>query len=418
MQAIILSIGDELTLGQTVDTNAAWLSARLVERGIITRWHLTVPDDCAAITRAVRQAAEEAELVILTGGLGPTADDLTRQALADALGAPLAENAAALAGIEAYFKHRRWPMTASNRTQALCPVGAECLENPCGTAPGLKLRLDRAVIVSMPGVPLEMKAMFDRHVAPLLAETSGRVILTAILHTFGLGESRVGERLGELMDRARNPKVGTTVAGGVVSVRIRSEFPTAAEAQAALGATAAEVRRRLGSSLYGEGETTLPEVVGRLLKERGRTVATAESCTAGLVGKLLTDPAGASAYYLGGWIVYANALKSEVLGVPAELIARAGAVSEAVARRMAEQALARSGADYALALTGVAGPKGGSADKPAGTVWIALARRKAAGPEVRAEQFVFPGARDMVRERAAKTALNILRLALLEDGLC
>ncbi len=412
MDAIILSIGDELTLGQAVDTNAAWLSARLVERGIGSLYHLTIPDDRAAIARAVRRAAGEAELVIATGGLGPTADDLTRQALADALGAPLAMNAAALARIEEFFKNRQWPMTPSNRTQALFPLGAEGLENSCGTAPGLKLRLGGATIVSLPGVPVEMMAMFDRHVAPLLTAQTGRVILTAILHTYGLGESRVGERLGELMDRARNPKVGTTVAGGVVSVRIRSEFPTAAQARAEMDATAADVRRRLGTAVYGEGATTLPEVVGRLLKERGRTVATAESCTAGLVGKLLTDSAGASAYYLGGWIVYANALKSAALDVPADLIARAGAVSEITARRMAEQALARSGADYALALTGVAGPDGGSAEKPAGTVWIALARRGSGAPEVHAERFVFPGARDLVRERAAKTALNILRLSL------
>ncbi len=413
MQSIIISIGDELTLGQTLDTNAAWLSARLVEQGVITLRHLTVPDDRAAIAQAVRLAAAEVELVILTGGLGPTADDLTRQALADVLGTSLVINAAALEAIQSFFKARQRPMTPSNRTQALCPLGAVCLDNPCGTAPGLKLRQDRAIVIAMPGVPFEMKVMFDRHVAPLLTGQTGRVILTGILHTFGLGESQVGEQLGELMERARNPMVGTTVAGGVVSVRERSEFPTSAEARMALEATSAEIRRRLGNMVYGEGETSLAEVVGRLLRERKQTLATAESCTAGLLGKLLTDSPGASAYYLGGWITYANSLKSAALDVPAEMMLREGAVSAAVAGRMAEQACLRSGADYALALTGVAGPDGGTPDKPVGTVWIALARRGAPGSATRAELFVFPGERELVRERAAKTALNLLRLELI-----
>jgi len=416
MQSIVISVGDELTLGQTVDTNAAWLSGRLVEQGVITSRHWTVPDERKAIAQAVQLAAGEAELVILTGGLGPTSDDLTRQALADVLGTALEINVMALKTIEAFFKAHQRPMTSSNRVQALCPLGAECLDNPCGTAPGLKLHKGRAIVIAMPGVPVEMKAMFDRHVAPLLTGQTGLVILTGILHTFGLGESQVGERLGELMDRSRNPKVGTTVAGGVVSVRVRSEFPTAVQARAALDTTSAEVRRRLGNLFYGEGATTLPEVVGQLLKERGQTVATAESCTAGLVGKLLTDGPGSSAYYLGGWIAYANSLKSEALGVPLELIVREGAVSEAVARRMVEQACLRSGADHALALTGVAGPDGGLLEKPVGTVWIALARRGAGGPEIRAERFVFSGSREMVRERAAKTALNLLRLELLGNG--
>ena len=304
-------------------------------------------------------------------------------------------------------------MTPGNRVQALCPVGAECLDNACGTAPGLKLRRGKAVIIAMPGVPAEMQAMFERHVAPLLATQSGRVIRTGILHTFGLGESQVSDRLGILMSRDRNPKVGTTVTTGIVSIRIRSEFPTAAEAQTALDSTRDEVQRRLGNHIYGAGEMTLPESVGRLLQQQGRTVATAESCTAGLIGKLLTDPAGSSAYYRGGWIVYANALKTKLLDVPAEMIVRDGAVSESVARQMAATALNRSGADYALALTGIAGPDGGTPEKPVGMVWIALARRQPDGPNIRADRFMFPGIRNLVRERAAQTALNLLRLELL-----
>jgi len=412
MRAVILAIGDELTLGQSVDTNSAWLSARLVECGVLTAWHKTVADDQTAIAEAVREAADRAELVILTGGLGTTPDDLTRPALGLVLGVSLRLHRPSLARIEGFFRRINRPMPAVNRVQALCPAGARMLTNECGTAPGLAARVGGAEVYALPGVPGEMRAMFARHIAPALR--GGRAVLARVIHTFGAGESAVAELLGELMRRDRNPLVGTTVAQGVVSVRVRSEFATRRQARAALDATVREIAARLGALAFGAGADTLAAVVGRLLRERGQTLAVAESCTGGLAAKLLTDVPGASDYFRGGWVVYANALKIGELRVPAEVLEHDGAVSERAACRMAAGALRQARSDFALALTGVAGPGGGTPRKPVGTVWIGLARRAGRAPRASAQRFRFPGERAAVRERAAHTALNLLRLELLK----
>ncbi|MFH1477514.1 MAG: competence/damage-inducible protein A [Verrucomicrobiota bacterium] len=416
MHAIIISVGDELTLGQVVDTNSAWLSARLAELGVMTRSHLTVPDDQGAIVQAVRSAAELAEWVIITGGLGPTQDDLTRQALAELLDVPLVLHAPSLAKIEQIFKDHGRVITASNRQQAMAPAGAMVLDNPQGTAPGLRLGVGRALVFAMPGVPVEMKAMFEQHLAPLFAAQAGRTILTRKINTFGIDESMVGEALGELMRRDRNPVVGTTVSAGLVSVRVRSDFPTRSQAQTELDRAVSVVKQKLGTAVFSEGDVSLAAAVGARLHARQQTVATAESCTAGLVAAMLTEVPGSSAWFLGGWVVYANRMKTEALGVSDDLIAREGAVSEPVVRQMAKQALQRSAADYALALTGVAGPEGGSPEKPVGTVWIGLGKKAAGKTHVAAERFLLFGNRSMIRERAAKAALNMLRLELLETG--
>ena len=416
MNAVILSIGDELVLGQNVDTNSAWLSAGLAGYGVMTLYHQTVADDLDATVRAVQQAAAAAELVVITGGLGPTADDLTREALARVLGTSLEVHEPSLKRIQQFFQKIGRSMAVTNEVQALCPRGAEMLDNHWGTAPGLKVRIGRALVFAFPGVPREMTAMFAAYVAPAVTGRTGRVILTEALRTFGAGESTVAEQLGDLMRRDRNPTVGTTASGGIITVRIRSDFPAAAAARQALDETTADAERRLGRLVYGRGEITLPAAVGRLLLERRKTVATVESCTGGMVAALLTDVAGSSEYMVGGWVAYANEMKTTQVGVPGELIAAHGAVSELVARAMAEGGLARSGADYALALTGIAGPGGGSPEKPVGTVWIALSRRAPAGPVTTAEDYCFPGERDAVRDRAAKFALNLLRLELVASS--
>lgn len=416
MQTIIISVGDELTLGQVVDTNSAWLSARLVEWGILTRSHMTVPDDHAAIVRAVRQATELAELVVITGGLGPTQDDLTRQALAEVQGVPLVVHAPSLAKIEQFFKDRGRVMTESNRVQALVPAGADVLDNTQGTAPGLRLSIGRARVFALPGVPVEMKAMVEQHLAPIIGAQAGRTIVTCKINTFGIGESMVGEALGDLMRRDSNPMIGTTVSAGIVSVRIRSDFPTRSQAQAELDRAVSVVKHKLGAAVFSEGEVSLAVVVGELLHARHLTVATAESCTAGLVAAMLTEVPGSSAWFLGGWVVYANRMKTAALGIPSELIAREGAVSEPVVQRMAAETLRRSSSDYALALAGVAGPEGGSPEKPVGTIWIGLGKNTAGQAHVATERFLLFGDRTMVRERAAKTALNMLRLDLLKKN--
>jgi nicotinamide-nucleotide amidase len=412
MNAVILSVGDELILGQTVDTNSAWLSAQLVDQGVMVAYHKTVADDQAAIAAAIREAVEGAPLVIVTGGLGPTADDLTRQALADVVGKPLDLHPPSLHRIRAFFKALGREMPVTNRIQAMVPRGSEMLDNDWGTAPGLKIRKGRATVFAFPGVPREMVPMFERYVLPTLARKAGRTILTETLRTFGAGESTVAETLGELMRRDGNPMVGTTVSGGIVSVRIRSDFPNGDQARRHLERVVAVVEARLGTLVFGRGTATLPSVVGQRLREAGRTVTTAESCTGGWLARLLTDSPGASQYYVGGWVVYSNVMKHRELRVSEAVLAEHGAVSEETVRLLATHARDKAGADYALAVSGVAGPDGGSEAKPVGTVWIALALGQGPGAKVVAERFQFPGDREMVRDRAAKMALNMLRLEL------
>ena len=418
MKAIVVSIGDELVLGQTVDTNSAWLSARLAEIGVDVSEHVTVGDDQSAIERVLREAAAQCEVMLVSGGLGPTADDLTRQALAAVMQAPLELNAEWLAEMQAFFTRLGRVMVESNRIQAMIPREAEMLWNSCGTAAGMAARIGRCRVFVMPGVPKEMKAMFELSVRPELAKAAGgSVIVSRTLHTFGLGESNVGELLGDLMNRQRNPSVGTTVSAGIVSVRINARFADAAEAGRQIEATETLCRQRLSTLVYGVDEQTLPQVVLGLLKERsvaaGRnlTVATAESCTGGLIAKYLTDVPGSSAFFRQGWVVYSNQAKTQLVGVPEVMLREHGAVSEPVVRCMATNAMLMSEADIALAVSGIAGPDGGTADKPVGTVWLALAGEGEAG--VISRRFVFAGDREMIRDRAAKMALTLLRYRLL-----
>jgi nicotinamide-nucleotide amidase len=427
MDAIILSVGDELVLGQTIDTNSAWISGQLAAVGIGVIAHVTVPDDQPAIERAIRESVEHCDLLLISGGLGPTEDDLTRQALAAVMNVPLEPNAQWLAELDRFFTARGRPMPASNRIQAMIPRGAEMLFNTAGTAAGIHAVLPSphlhlpisapfygCHVFVMPGVPKEMKTMFEHDVLPYVRSASGgAVILSRTLHTFGMGESAVGEKLGDLMRRGRNPSVGTTIAGGVVSLRVNAHFPSLIEAQNQLEQTSQACHAALGSLIYGEDRQTLAQVVGMMLKSApgAPSVATAESCTGGLLGKMLTDMPGSSAYYAFGWVTYANRAKEEQLGVPSELLERHGAVSEPVVVAMAGGARQRSGATYALAISGIAGPGGGTPTKPVGTVCIALAYPDGCS----ARTFLFPGDREMIRDRSAKMALTLLRYHLMGE---
>jgi nicotinamide-nucleotide amidase len=413
MRAIVISVGDELVLGHTIDTNAAWLSRELAQLGVDVAGHVTIGDDEQAICSALVEAPSRCDVILISGGLGPTKDDLTRQALARVLDQPLEMSTFWLGQMEKIFQRLGRKMAESNRVQALIPRGARLVENGFGTAAGIDADfLPRGSshfcrIFAMPGVPLEMQRMFHRSIAAeLTTAAGGRVILSRMLHTFNIGESTVGEMLGELMNRSRNPLVGTTVAGGGVSLRITARESSRSEAEAKLAQTIAECRRILGDLIYGADEQTLPSVVAELLtRGAGCRVATAESCTGGLLAKMLTDIPGSSAYFQRGWITYSNLAKVQMLGVDEGLIARHGAVSEEVVAAMAIGAHQKSGADFSLAISGIAGPDGGTAAKPVGTVCIALAHP--AGEVTRT--FHFPGDREMIRERSAKTAINLLR---------
>lgn len=423
MNATIISIGDELILGQNLDTNSMWLSRELAAIGWGVVAHLTVPDNQRAIEQSIYECAKRSHALIITGGIGPTADDLTRQALAVVLRKELEPNELWMQKLEEFFRVRNRPMPESNRIQAMIPTGARMIENDNGTAagidalvtveltlPGHSARPHNCRVFVMPGVPKEMKAMFAKDVLPHLKEAGGgAVILSKSLHTFGRGESSVAEQLGDLMDRKRNPSVGTTVSAGIVTLRINSRFETIEKAQAQLDETVKACREKVGDLIFGEDEQTLQEVVGQMLVERNQDVTTAESCTGGLLSKMLTDVAGSSRYFNMGFITYSNQAKYDRLGVSLEIIGTYGAVSEPVVQAMASNARRLAKSDYALAISGVAGPDGGTAAKPVGTVCIALA----AETSVTVRTFNLAGDREWVRDRAAKMALTMLRFHLL-----
>jgi nicotinamide-nucleotide amidase len=414
MEAIILSIGDELVLGQTVDTNSAWMSKQLAAVGFSVAAHMTVADDQAAIERAIAESSRRCNLLIISGGIGPTEDDLTRQAMAAAMRAPLVLDAIWLEKLHQFWKRRNQVMPAINEIQARIPAGATLLDNPVGTAAGIGAKLGECDVFVVPGVPKEMKAMFTTYVLPLATQKGGgAAIVSRTLHTFGMGESAVAAKLGDLMRRDRNPSVGTTVANGIVSLRVNARFESVTRATAEMEETSALCRDTLGSLIFGEDEQTLEQILGAMLHDSGhcKLLATAESCTGGLLAKLITDVTGSSRYFQEGFITYSNQAKTQLLGVDSALIQQHGAVSEPVAMAMAGGARDRAKADFALSITGVAGPDGGSESKPVGTIWIGLATPGS----VTARHFLFAGDRAMIRDRSAKMAMSMLRYHLLDQ---
>jgi nicotinamide-nucleotide amidase len=411
MKTEILAVGSELVRGIHVDTNSPWLSRRLVAEGIDVHFHTVVGDQLTDNVDAFRRATERAELVIATGGLGPTADDLTRDVLAQVSGVPLVLDSNSLSHIEEMFRKRNRPMPERNRVQAMFPAGAAVIPNSNGTAPGIAMRIGRALVICLPGVPLEMRSMFDDWVLPRLREqrVGGRAILERTIHCFGSGESHIEEKLGDLTRRGRQPEVGITASEATISIRITAAAESPDAARAAIESDAQFVRDRLGDLVYGEDEDELYTVVARLLELHGCTLATAESCTGGLLGHLITLAPGISRFYRGGIVAYANEVKAQFLGVPDELLERHGAVSAEVAVAMAHGCRERFRADLGVSVTGVAGPGGGSSLKPVGLVYVALAHDGG----VETAQYNWLADRAAVKLRSAKTALNLIRLHLL-----
>jgi nicotinamide-nucleotide amidase len=399
--ARILSQGDEITTGATVDTNSAWLAERLWMHGVRVLGTASAPDDVELLVRLFQDSSRDCELLVSTGGLGPTTDDVTAEAAARAAGVPLVESAAALEQVRARFRVIGRPMTASNAKQALLPRGAELLENPAGTAPGFAFDLGRARIFCFPGVPRELYVMAERHLFPWLAAQGSVPLQRRRFHICGVGESVLQDRLKD-MALGDGVRIGYKTWLPYNTIVLYGD-PGAADG---LAQAAAELRRRLGEDLLGEDETTLPEAVGRLLQARGWTVALAESCTAGGAGALLTEVPGSSAWFRGGVVAYADDVKTALLGVPAGLLAEHGAVSEECARAMAEGVRRAVGTDVSVSITGIAGPDGGTPDKPVGTVCFGLALP--AGTLTRRAHFGIRG-RDLVRALAAATALEWLR---------
>jgi len=411
MRAEIIAIGSELTSGQSLDTNSQWLSRRLAEIGIAVGWHTTVADDLDANVEAFRIAAGRAALVLATGGLGPTQDDLTREALARAAGVELVFQEASFAEIQAMFARRGRTFPERNRVQAYFPAGAEPIPNANGTAPGIWLLLGGCHIAAMPGVPSEMYAMYETQVKPRLLRLGlgGGVLVQRKINCFGAGESAVEEKLLDLTRRDHVPEVGITVSDATISLRILASAPDPGAAQALIAPVEKTILERLGDLVFGFEEEELHDVVLRLLEQKRLTLATAESVTGGLVAERLCRLPGASQCFRGGVVAYDNRLKVALLGVPQALLDEHGAVSRPVVEAMALGCRVRLGTDLAVSTVGIAGPGGATPEKPVGLVHVGLAWDGG----VTSRHWNWGGTRSEVQSRTAKLALNLVRLHLL-----
>lgn len=408
-KAEIISIGSELTSGRNLDTNSAWLSRELAEHGIEVGWHTTVPDDKAANLACLAAASSRAALVVCTGGLGPTLDDLTREVMAELAGVPLEFDEASWRHIEGIFRNRNRPLPERNRVQAMFPRGSKVLFNARGTAPGIWMRLNNAVVVALPGPPREMAGMFHDEVAPRLADAglARGVLVQRRIHTFGEGESAIEEKVADLTRRGHDPEVGITASDATITLRIFGKGETRAVALAQIAPVEAEIRRRLGSLVYGADDEELEQATADLLEANHKTLATAEGVTGGLVASMLDRAGWKRRCFLGG--VVAHGQEGEALAGLTDPIRMAhGSRSAQAALAMARGIRLALGADLGLATAGIALPSEAGTGKEAGQAWVALAWET--GEECW-EHHWFASAPE-IRSRTAKKALNQLRLHL------
>ena len=409
MIAEILSIGTELLMGQIVNTDAQYLSRRLPELGISVYRHSTVGDNPARVREAILRALERSDLLITTGGLGPTEDDITKEMVAEALGLSMELDAESLKRIAGFFTSIDRPMTDNNKKQAYFPSGSTVMPNSRGTAPGCVVSKDNKLVAVLPGPPYELQGMYENELEPYLRKLSECEITSKFLRFIGIGESELETRLLDLF-HSDNPTLALYCNPGEVMARITARCDIGDDPMALIAPIEREIRARLSSNIYAEGlNQSMPQTVLDLLTERGSTLALAESCTGGMLAAQLVDCPGASGALLMGYVTYSNASKIKALGVNIDTITKYGAVSAECAREMAEGARAQSGADYALSITGIAGPGGGTAEKPAGTVYAGLA----GDFETIIKQYALRGDRARVRALSCLNALDLLRRKLL-----
>lgn len=413
MRAELINTGTEILLGQILNSNARFLGERLAGLGIDVYFQTTVGDNAHRVAEALRIALERAEIVIVTGGLGPTMDDLTKEAVAEALGLPMHMDEASLNNIEEFFRARGRTMPEINKKQALMPTGATVIPNKTGTAPGVIIEQGVKIIVILPGPPVELQPMFEDTVEPFLMEKTGKdktVIVSRVLRVLGLGESTVEERIKDLVVEQTNPTIAFLAPQGEVLIRITAKAKDKADADKMLSVPEKEIRQRLGSFIYGTDDDTMEKVVVGLLKQKGLTVSTAESCTGGLIAKRITDISGASENFMYGIVTYDNQAKIDLIGVSPETLVRFGAVSEETALEMARGVRAACGTDIAVSVTGIAGPGGGTPQKPVGLVYIGFED----GETALVQRYLFAGDRETIRWQASNTALNLIRTYLLQ----
>ncbi|MEM5767089.1 MAG: competence/damage-inducible protein A [Bacillota bacterium] len=414
MIAELISTGSELLLGQVVNTNAQYISARLAELGIHLFFQTTVGDNRVRMEKALSTALGRADIVITTGGLGPTLGDITKEVSSGVFGRTLELHEESLKRIQAVFAYRGLKMTENNIRQAMIPQGAIVLPNNRGTAPGVVMEEGNKIIINLPGPPYEMQGMFEDAAVPYLTAKYGlkQVIYSRVLRCFGLGESSLEEEIKDLLKQQSNPTIALLAREREIHIRLTALADDVAQADSMLGSLEEVIRTRIGQYIFAVNEDTLAKVAGNLLVERKCTVACAESCTGGMIAAMFTDVPGSSAYFVQGVVTYTNEAKIKLLKVKEHTISRQGAVSEQTAREMAEGVRSLAGTDVGLSVTGIAGPGGATEAKPVGLVYIGVAMPDSTS----VYKYVFSGDRSSIRLYAAKTALDLLRRNLLRAG--
>ncbi len=410
MKAIILSIGDELLIGQTINTNAAWIGQELSKMGSSVIEGLTISDDANSIIESVEYSINKADMVIITGGLGPTKDDITKHTLARFFQTELEIHEPTLKKITDYFSSRKRPMLESNIQQAALPKNCTILANNYGTAAGMWFEKNGKIVISLPGVPYEMKGIMTEEVFPRVKE---RFQLNSMYHktilTQGIGESFLAEQLNDWETKVRSEGLGLAYLPSPGIVKLRISSPNGEKDKQLVEDYLSEVKKSLPEAVFGYENETLPEIIGNLLRENNLKIGTVESCTSGLLANQIVSVSGASDYFEGSLLTYSYKLKEEILGISNATLIENGAVSEIVAIQMAEQGLKKLDVDICLSTTGIAGPLGGTADKPVGLVWIGLATKNG----VKARKFQFGDNRERNLQMTVLSALNWLRYELL-----